>query len=144
MPWASIAACLTLPRSCDSSRAPSKRLGTSMNVYGLVRGRIVDALKALQAEGALAPGLDFSNVEVAPPRDAAHGDLASNAALVLAKSAKIKPRAIAELATGKLRADPDFEKIEVAGAGFLNFTFRPAFWQRVVAAILQEGAAYGR
>jgi len=115
-----------------------------MNVYGLVRGRIVDALKALQAEGALAPGLDFSNVEVAPPRDAAHGDLASNAALVLAKSAKMEPRAIAELATGKLRADPDFEKIDVAGAGFLNFTFRPAFWQRVVAAILQEGAAYGR
>jgi arginyl-tRNA synthetase len=115
-----------------------------MNVYALVHGRILDALKALEAEGALPPGLDFSNVEVAPPRDAAHGDLASNAALVLAKAAKMQPRAIAELAAGKLRADPDFETIDVAGAGFLNLTFRPAFWQRVVAAILHEGAAYGQ
>src|SRR5215468_2666898 len=106
-----------------------------MNVYALVHGRILDALKALQAEGALPPGLDFGNVEVAPPRDAAHGDLASNAALVLAKAAKMQPRAIAELATGKLRADADVATVDVAGAGFLNLTFRPAFWQRVVAAI---------
>jgi arginyl-tRNA synthetase len=115
-----------------------------MNVYALVHGRILDALKALQAEGALPPGLDFGNVEVAPPRDAAHGDLASNAALVLAKQAKMQPRAVAELAAGKLRADADVATVDVAGAGFLNLTFRPAFWQRVVAAILQEGAAYGQ
>ena len=62
-----------------------------MNVYALVHSRILDALEALQAEGALPAGLDFAHVEVAPPRDAAHGDLASNAALVLAKAAKMKP-----------------------------------------------------
>src|SRR5215467_1165665 len=145
MPWASIAACLTLPRTCDSSRAPTRsRQGTSMNVYALVRGRMLDALKALEADGALPRGLDVQNVEVAPPRDAAHGDLACNAALVLAKAANMRPRAIAELMTGKLRADADFAKLEVAGAGFLNLTFRPVFWQRVVAAILKEEAAYGR
>jgi arginyl-tRNA synthetase len=115
-----------------------------MNVYALVRGRMLDALKALQADGALPPGLDVKNVEVVPPRDAAHGDLACNAALVLAKAANMPPRAIAELMTGKLRADPDFARIDVAGAGFLNLTFRPVFWQRVVAAILKEEAAYGR
>ena len=67
-----------------------------MNVYALVHSRILAALEALQAEGALPAGLDFANVEVAPPRDAAHGDLASNAALVLAKAAKMKPRDIAD------------------------------------------------
>jgi arginyl-tRNA synthetase len=115
-----------------------------MNVYALVHGRIVGALQALQSEGALPPGLDFGNVEVAPPRDPAHGDLASNAALVLAKPANMRPAAIAALVTGKLRADPDLERLEVAGAGFLNLTFRPMFWHRVVAAILREEALYGR
>ena len=81
---------------------------------------------------------------MAPPRDAAHGDLASNAALVLAKAAKMKPRDIADKLAEKLEADPDIERVEVAGPGFLNMGFRPAFWQGVVAAILKEGAAYGR
>jgi arginyl-tRNA synthetase len=115
-----------------------------MNVYALVHSRILAALQALQAEGALPPGLDFANVEVAPPRDAAHGDLACNAALVLAKAAKAKPRDIADKLAGKLRLDADVERVEVAGPGFLNLSFRPAFWHGVVTAILQEGADYGR
>jgi arginyl-tRNA synthetase len=115
-----------------------------MNVYALVHARILAALQALQADGALAQGLDFANVEVAPPRDAAHGDLACNAALVLAKAAKMKPRDIADTLAAKLKTDADIDKVEVAGPGFLNLSFRPAFWHRVVAAILQEGPAYGR
>jgi arginyl-tRNA synthetase len=115
-----------------------------MNVYALVHSRILVALQALQAEGTLAQGLDFANVEVAPPRDAAHGDLASNAALVLAKAAKAKPRDIADRLAAKLEADADVERVEVAGPGFLNLSLRPAFWQDVVKAILQEGADYGR
>ena len=105
-----------------------------MNVYALVHSRILDALKALQADGALPAGLDFANVEVAPPRDAAHGDLASNAAMVLAKSARMKPRDIAQALADRLRSDPDVEKVEVAGPGFVNLALRPAFWQGVVAA----------
>jgi len=115
-----------------------------MNVYALVHGRILAALQALQDDGTLPSGLDFANVEVAPPRDAAHGDLACNAALVLAKAAKAKPRDIADKLAGKLRLDADVERVEVAGPGFLNLSFRPAFWQGVVKAILQEGADYGR
>lgn len=115
-----------------------------MNVYALVHARILAALGALQAEAALPQGLDFKNVEVAPPRDAAHGDLASNAALVLAKSASMKPRDIAEKLAEKLRADADIAKVEVAGPGFLNLGFHPSFWHGVVAAILKEGGAYGR
>ena len=115
-----------------------------MNVYALVHSRILAALQALQADGALAQGLDFANVEVAPPRDAAHGDLACNAALVLAKAAKMKPRDIADKLAAKLEADADIDKIEVAGPGFLNLSLRPAFWHGVVAAILEEGPDYGR
>ncbi|MET0653905.1 MAG: arginine--tRNA ligase [Hyphomicrobiaceae bacterium] len=116
-----------------------------LNVYALVRGRVVEALNALMREGALPAGLDLSNVEVSPPRDAAHGDLACNAAMVLAKAAKMKPRDIADQLAAKLKADPDIERIEVAGPGFLNMSFVPAFWHRVVTAILKQGAAdYGR
>jgi arginyl-tRNA synthetase len=115
-----------------------------MNAHALVHARIVSALEALQREGGLPQGLDLSNVEVTPPRDAAHGDLASNAALVLAKAASMKPRDIAEKLAGKLRALPDMDTVEVAGAGFLNLRFAPRFWQGVVSAILKEGAAYGR
>jgi arginyl-tRNA synthetase len=115
-----------------------------MNVYALVHSRILAALRALQADGVLAQGLDFANVEVAPPRDAAHGDLACNAALVLAKAARMKPRDIADKLAEKLKSDADIDKIEVAGPGFLNLSLRPAFWHGVVAAILKDGADYGR
>ena len=116
----------------------------SLNVYALVRGRVVEALHALAREGGLAAGLDLANVEVSPPRDAAYGDLACNAAMVLAKAAKMKPRDIADRLAAKLRADADIEKVEVAGPGFLNMSFVPAFWHQVVSAILKEGADYGR
>jgi arginyl-tRNA synthetase len=115
-----------------------------MNVYALVHARIVAALQALQGEGALPAGLDLANVEVAPPRDASHGDLACNAALVLAKAAKMKPRDIADKLAGKLQGNADITSVEVAGPGFLNMSFTPAFWQGVVAAVLKEGANYGR
>jgi arginyl-tRNA synthetase len=115
-----------------------------MNVHALVHEKIIGALKALQAEGALPAGLDLANVEVSPPRDASHGDLASNAALVLAKAAKMKPRDIADKLAEKVRALPHVEGVEVAGAGFLNMRLAPAFWQGVVAAILRQGGAYGR
>jgi arginyl-tRNA synthetase len=115
-----------------------------MNVYALVHARILAALGALQADGALPRGLDLGNVEVVPPRDVSHGDLASNAALVLAKAAGMKPRDIADKLAEMLRADADIAKVEVAGPGFLNLSFRRGFWQGVVKAILTEGSAYGR
>jgi arginyl-tRNA synthetase len=115
-----------------------------MNVHALVHAQIVAALQALQREGVLPDGLDFANVEVTPPREAAHGDLASNAALVLAKAAGMKPRDIADKLAQKLSGLPDLEAVEVAGAGFLNLRFAPRFWQGVVTAILREGDTFGR
>ncbi|HEU0061145.1 MAG TPA: arginine--tRNA ligase [Hyphomicrobiaceae bacterium] len=115
-----------------------------MNAHALVQSRIVAALQALEREGVLRPGLDFAATEVAPPRDAAHGELASNAAMVLAKPARMKPRDIAEKLAAKLADAPDIAKVEIAGPGFVNLTFAPRFWQGVVAQILKEGDAYGR
>ena len=115
-----------------------------MNVHATVHARIIAALQALQSEGALPAGLDFTNVEVSPPRDPAHGDLASNAALVLAKAARMKPRDIADRLAEKLRGQPDIQSVEVAGAGFLNMRFAAAFWQAVVKAVLTQGGHYGR
>ncbi|KAB2911117.1 MAG: arginine--tRNA ligase [Hyphomicrobiaceae bacterium] len=115
-----------------------------MNVYALVHSRIIAALQALQSEGALPAGLDLAGIEVSPPREAAHGDLACNAALVLAKAARMKPRDIADRLAQKLTADPEIETIEVAGPGFLNMRLVPRFWHGVVTAILREGPAYGR
>jgi arginyl-tRNA synthetase len=115
-----------------------------MNVYALVRSRILEQLAALQAEGAVPAGLDLANVEVTPPRDPTHGDLACNAAMVLAKAARMKPRDIADKLAARLAGGTDVVRVEVAGPGFLNLTFARGFWHRVVASILAEGVAYGR
>jgi arginyl-tRNA synthetase len=115
-----------------------------MNVHTLVLDRIVGALKALEGEGVLPVGLDPGGIEVAPPRAASRGDLSSNAALVLGRAAGMKPHGIAARLAEKLRAPPDTEAAEVAGAGFLNLRFAPRFWHGVVAAILRQGSAYGR
>ena len=88
-----------------------------MNVYALVHNRILDALQALQGDGALPAGLDFATSRCRPPRDAAHGDLASNAALVLAKAAKMKPRDIAQLLANKLKGRSRHRKARGGGAG---------------------------
>jgi arginyl-tRNA synthetase len=115
-----------------------------MNVFGRVEERVVAALEALKREGALPADLAVSGVEVSTPRDAAHGDLATNAALVLAKAARMKPRDIAERLKEKLEQEEDVAQAEVAGPGFLNLTFKPAFWHGLVRTILEEGSHYGR
>jgi arginyl-tRNA synthetase len=115
-----------------------------MDVFADVEGRIAAALAALQAEGALPADLALAGFEVTTPREASHGDLATNAALVLAKPARLRPRDIAEKLKAKLASDPNLRSVEVAGPGFLNLTFEPAFWQGLVTAILKDGADYGR
>ncbi len=115
-----------------------------MNVFARVEERVVAALEALKAEGALPADLTVSGIEVTTPRDPTHGDLATNAALVLAKPAGMKPRDIAEKLKEKLEAEADMAQAEVAGPGFLNLTFKPAFWHGLVRTVLEEGADYGR
>jgi arginyl-tRNA synthetase len=115
-----------------------------MNVHALLRLRLIDALRAMQRASALPSDLDLAAVEVSPPRDPEHGDLACNAAMVLARPAKMQPRDIAERIAAELRSDPDILSLEVAGPGFLNIRLRPNFWQGLVATILKEGVGYGR
>ncbi|KQB11484.1 arginine--tRNA ligase [Rhodobacter capsulatus] len=115
-----------------------------MNLFADVRAVVLAALDAMVAEGALPAGLDAQAVAVEPPRDAAHGDMATNAAMVLAKPAGTNPRALAEGLVTKLAADARIASAEVAGPGFINLRLAPGLWADVVRAALQSGADFGR
>lgn len=115
-----------------------------MNLFTNIHAVVLAALGQMQAEGALPEGLDFANVTVEPPRDPLHGDMATNAAMVLAKAAKAKPRDIAEKLVEKLAADDRITSAEVAGPGFINLRLAPAVWQGLVAAVLNGGTKFGR
>jgi arginyl-tRNA synthetase len=101
-------------------------------------------LDALEGEGVLAPGVDRGAVAVEPPRDPAHGDLATNAAMVLAKRAGTNPRALAELIVPKLIEIDEVASAEVAGPGFINIKLNRSVWEEELRTILAEGEAYGR
>ncbi len=105
---------------------------------------VAAVLADLAAAGDLPAGLDTRHVTVEPPRDPTHGDLATNAAMVLAKPAGMKPRDIAVMLAQKLARVPDIASAEVAGPGFLNLVLRPDVWRRELAAIAAAGADYGR
>ena len=115
-----------------------------MTLFADIRALVIESLEALASEGGLPAGLDMKNVAVEPPRDAAHGDMATNAAMVLAKPAGMKPRDIAEALAGKLAADDRIETAEVAGPGFLNLRLSEATWRGVIAGVLAAGNDYGR
>lgn len=115
-----------------------------MTLFADIRALVIESLEALASEGGLPAGLDMKNVAVEPPRDAAHGDMATNAAMVLAKPAGMKPRDIAEALAGRLAADARIETAEVAGPGFLNLRLSEATWRGVIAGVLAAGNDYGR
>ncbi|MEA5160741.1 arginine--tRNA ligase [Cereibacter sphaeroides f. sp. denitrificans] len=115
-----------------------------MNLFTEIRTLVTAELGAMTEAGDLPAGLDLSAVAVEPPRDPAHGDMSTNAAMVLAKPSGKPPRAIAEALATRLAADPRISSAEVAGPGFLNLRLRPAVWQGMVATILRAGDAYGR
>ena len=98
----------------------------------------------LAKEGSWPDGVDFSRVVVEPPREASHGDMATNAAMVLAKEAKSKPRDLAEKIAARLSADPLVTKVDVAGPGFINLTLKAEAWADALRTVLAEGEAYGR
>jgi arginyl-tRNA synthetase len=116
----------------------------SINIFAEMLERVRAANEALIAAGVLPSGIDQSRVTVEPPRDAAHGDMATNAAMVLAKDAGRKPRELAETIAEKLRADALVAKAEVAGPGFVNITLRPAAWVDTLRAAVGLGATYGK
>ncbi|MFZ4380458.1 MAG: arginine--tRNA ligase [Sandarakinorhabdus sp.] len=115
-----------------------------MNLFTHFTATIHAALAELVAAGTLPAGLSFANVTVEPPRDAAHGDLATNAAMVLAKPAGTNPRALAEALVAVLRSQPGIIAADVAGPGFINLKLADSVWHDQLNAMLSAGADYGR
>lgn len=106
-----------------------------MNLFADMQDRVLATLSRMQEAGELPGHLDLSNVAVEPPRDPAHGDMATNAAMVLAKPAGRKPRDIAEALAMRLGDDPAVETATVAGPGFLNLRLVPGIWADLVAHV---------
>ena len=117
---------------------------SDQNIFTAVLDKIRAANTALIEDGALPSGIDQSRIVVEPPRESAHGDMATNAAMVLAKDAGAKPRVLAEAIAAKLRGDDLVAKAEVAGPGFINLTLKPQAWIGALRSVLAAGANYGR
>jgi arginyl-tRNA synthetase len=115
-----------------------------MNIFADFNERIIKAVEALDLKDKGGGSADLSRITVEPPRDATHGDLATNAAMVLAKPAGQNPRALAEKIAESLRGDADIAAVEVAGPGFVNLRLNDRYWQAHLAALLGSGADYGR
>jgi len=114
-----------------------------LSLYAQYAALLDGVLDELVSDGALPKGVERRNVTVEPPRDAAHGDLATNAAMVLAKTAGTNPRALAEAIKPRLEALPTVSLVEVAGPGFINIRLRPDAWRDELRTILREGEVYG-
>ncbi|TLP49075.1 arginine--tRNA ligase [Cohaesibacter sp. CAU 1516] len=115
-----------------------------MNVFTLFTERVVAAVGKTDLAARDGAVLDLSRVNVEPPRDASHGDLATNAAMVLAKQVGMKPRDVANKIVDALVEDGDIAKADVAGPGFINLTLSDDFWRSVVRTIVESGVDFGR
>jgi len=115
-----------------------------MDVFAGFHGRVLAAVQQLKHDKVVPAEASIEGITLDPPKDASHGDLATNAAMVLAKAAGASPRALAERIVPLLASDPHIDKVEIAGPGFINLTLASAFWPSVLRAVLEQGAAYGR
>jgi arginyl-tRNA synthetase len=115
-----------------------------MNLFADFETRIKAALEEIEIVRGKRDALDFSRIVVEPPRDASHGDAATNAAMVLAKGMGMNPRALAEVIGEKLKQDPDVAEVGVAGPGFINIRLSVAYWQRLLAVMVRQGQDFGR
>ncbi|GGA08544.1 arginine--tRNA ligase [Blastomonas marina] len=113
-------------------------------IHAAMAAHVSSALDALQAAGTLPEGIERGNVTVEPTRDPAHGDLATNAAMVLAKPAKTNPRALAESLAEELRKVDAIDSVEIAGPGFINLRLSDNAWRDELRAIAALGETYGR
>lgn len=116
----------------------------SQHLFADVLARVHAICAGLAAEGQWPAGIDFSRVVVEPPRDASHGDMATNAAMVLARDAKVKPRDLAEKIAERLRADDLVASVDVAGPGFINLALKPGVWVDELRTVLRESVSYGK
>lgn len=113
------------------------------HIFADFRGAILALIDRLAADGRLPAGLDGARITAEPPRDPAHGDISTNAAMVLAKPAAMKPRDLAALLAEGLQDHPDVTAVEVAGPGFINLRLGHDAWQRRLADLLARADRYG-
>src|SRR5471030_450983 len=116
----------------------------SQHLFANVLARVHAVCNELAKESGWPANVDLSRVVVEPPRDASHGDMATNAAMVLAKEARAKPRDLAEQIAAKLRADDLIASVDIAGPGFINLTLKASVWSDALRTVLRAGDAYGR
>lgn len=115
-----------------------------MNLFTDFEARIKTALEQIDLVREKRSELDFGRITVEPPRDASHGDVATNAAMVLAKPLGSNPRALADVIIAKLKEDADVADVSVAGPGFINIRLAVGYWQRLLASMIVSGTDYGR
>lgn len=115
-----------------------------MNIFKNFQTIIKDIITSLSNDGSLPDGLDLKNITAEAPRDVSHGDIATNAAMVLVKQAKMKPRDIAELIAAELEKQENVDQVDIAGPGFINIRLKTDFIQNQVSIILDKGLDYGR
>jgi arginyl-tRNA synthetase len=115
-----------------------------MDVFAGFYGHVLAAVQQLKHDGVVPHDASIEGITLEPPKDASHGDLATNAAMVLAKAAGRKPRELADRIVPLLASDPFIEKVEIAGPGFINLTLAHAFWPSVLRMVLEQGESYGR
>lgn len=126
------------------SRPPDcSRVIPTMDVFHFFRDAVICVLKQISQDHHWSEGVDFSKVVVEPPKEASHGDLSTNAAMVLAKAVGMSPRQLADLIADSLKKHPNIENISVAGPGFINMTLHMSFWQDRVKDILEQELNYG-
>jgi arginyl-tRNA synthetase len=132
------------PNDVDRTRGIDLLSGRRMNVFQLFTAHVRSAVETLAKAGVISGAPDLSRIVVEPPREAAHGDLATNAAMALAKDAGMKPRDLAEKIAAELKKMPEVVKTEVAGPGFINLTLDPSVWRTALLDTIRAGADYGR
>jgi arginyl-tRNA synthetase len=115
-----------------------------MDVFAGFHGRVLAAVQQLKHDGVVPHEASIDGITLEPPKDFTHGDLATNAAMVLAKAAGQPPRALAERIVPLLASDPHIAKVEIAGPGFINVTLALPFWPSVLRMVLEQGASYGQ
>jgi arginyl-tRNA synthetase len=115
-----------------------------MNIFAIFEDRIRGVLEELRSDGILPSDSKLDGFVVEPPREAAHGDIATNAAMLLAKQARTNPKELAATIAQRLGNAGGVERAEIAGPGFINLTLKPDFWPAILRAVLTQGKAYGR
>jgi arginyl-tRNA synthetase len=115
-----------------------------MDVFTGFHGHVLAAVQQLKHDGVVPQDASVEGISLETPKDPTHGDLATNAAMVLAKPAKLPPRALAERIVPLIASDPYVDNVEIAGPGFINLTLTRAFWPSVLRMVLEQGDAFGR